>query len=253
MSYGFETTNLGSRVQVTQDYSNSRLIASGSVSESVASSNVDTDTRIQIPYSVTAEVPLVLIRPWLTGKFVGAVQTSGPFAPFPGDPGTTNGFISIHGQCGFDYAIFSTKGTAVNDGSAWGLEVYRADGSVAYSSKHQHARITQLLYKPADSSAVGGYPNVYSISGFSSMPWIIANPLRVTDQGVNDYSTSQGCVMASVNSAFTQVTFDFRDAAAISTSAPYYRTFPVFPSLTDRAAYNPYGNRPIWFGVGTFA
>jgi hypothetical protein len=236
MSYGLQVLNTTSRIQIDQDFRNARLVASGSRPAG--------QYYFPMPYLVTLEPPIVLMRPSVANSYVGAtnIAESGDFFGYDG----ANGYVVMGGQHAYDYAIFSAQyGTPVSDGATYGLNVFRSDGSVAYDSRQQHPNIKSLHLKAANSTSGGGYPNVFTISGFSSMPWILANPLVQTWAGVGEFSESVGCVMAAVNSGFTTLTVDFRDAAASG--------YPVFPALSDRANYNPYFGTTGWFGVAYYA
>lgn len=242
MSYGFEVINANGRVQIDQDHANPRLIMTGTCAAGSL-------TYIHMPYDIRDEAPLVLMRPHQAGLYVGGVRLYAPRAAFGSNPALPSGAIQMRGQCGWDYAVFSTRGAPTMDGSAWGLEVRKADGTITYSSRYQHPRITHLAQKAADATQAGGWPFTFSISGHTSMPWLLANPLCITGAGVGEMSESMGAIMASVNSSFTTVTVDFRDGAydySGSNPVNYYRPFP---NLTNRAAYNPYYNKPAWFGA----
>lgn len=242
MGYGFQLLSSSMRVQIDQDFKAPRLIASGS---SVSSG--PSYAEVAMPYNIDTEPPIVLVRPSLADKYVGGFFC-GKSTAWTTFSGMANGGIALYGQCPFDYAIFSTLGAAVSDGSAFGIEIYKADGSIAFTSKHQHPRLRSLPAKAASSASDGGYPNTFSISGFSAMPWLLANPLLVTAFGVGPDGEHMGAVMGAVNSAFTQLTVDLRDFAdpALPRLAP-----AVSPSGVE--AYNPYHGITAWFGIATFA
>lgn len=240
MGFGFQLSGTTNRVQIDQDFKAPRLIAAGSSTPTGAYHSQS----VEMPYDIDAEPPIILVRPSLPNKFIGGLRIGRDWADFNG---MANGGLALSGQCAFDYAIFSTLGTAVEDGSTWGIEVYKADGSIAFTSKHQHPRLRALLQKPASTASDGGYPNAFSISGFSAMPWLLANPLIVTAFGVGPDSAHMGGVMAAVNSSFTQVTVDLRDMG--DGLLPRLTSADVYPSLAD---YNPYYGLPVWFAVATF-
>lgn len=239
MAHGFQVLNATHRIQIDQDFRNARVIATGTLAAGMH--------YLAMPYLVTDEIPIVLLRPSIISSYVGSVALWRYGDLFTGDFPNANGYLQMGGQHAFDYAICTaTVGTPIADTATHGLLVYKTDGSIVYDSRHRHPNITQLLAKASDATSSGGYPNTFSISGYSDMPWLLGNPLMVTFNGVGETSSSQGCVMARVNSGFTSITVDFRDAAA-----PL--TFPVFPALPDRSAYNPYSGRPAWFGVSHLA
>lgn len=249
MSYGFQIISNFNRVQVDQDFSAPRLIAAGTAplvflpAYGVWSANVV----FPMPYNIFLEPPVVMVRPAATGKYVGG-YFSGKSADFTTFDGMADGGFSVSGQCAFDYAVFSTRGTAVADAVGWGLEVYKADGSMAFSSRHSHPRIRGLLTKAASTASDGGYPNAFSVSGFSAMPWLLANPLVQTAFGLGPNGETIGGAMAAVASGFGTVTIDLRDCAD-----------PAFPSISTTAAaatadqYNPYQGKPAFFAVGAYA
>lgn len=248
MGFGFQALSNATRVQVDQDFIAPRLIASGHADLYFDGSyGVNTaDVVVTLPYDIYIEPPIVLIRPDQADKYVGGI-IFGKAADWTTLPAGNGGFKLV-GQCAFDYAIFAAAGTAASDGSSHGLEVYRGDGSLAYSSRHSHPRVRALLHKVATAAADGGYPNVFGISGFSQMPWLLANPLIVTAWGVGPDGEHMGCVMGAVDSTFTHATFDLRDYAS-----------PAYPRLTGAMVggavndFNPYHNLPAHFAVGTFA
>lgn len=240
MGYGFQLLSAHGRVQIDQDFKAPRLIASGS-----SIGGVLKRAEIAMPYDIDAEPPIVLVRPSLADSYVGAFFC-GRDSAWTTFNGMANGGIALYGQCAFDYAIFSTMGSAVSDGSAFGIEVYRADGSTAFTSRHRHPRLRALFQKPASSAADGGYPNTFSISGFASMPWLLANPLLASAFGVGPDSSHMGAVMGAVNSSFTQLTVSLRDFG--DPTLPALTAADVSPSVAD---YDPYSGLPAWFAVAT--
>lgn len=239
MSYGLQVSNTSNRIQIDQDFRNARQIATGSLGAG--------EHYVPLPYPLNNEPPIVLLRPHGYGYYIGAVALwNDADIVIPGSS-SPNGWLNVGAQGGFDYAICaSTQGTPYQESDAWGLQVFSADGvTAAYDSRQKHPNITQLLFKPADTSSGGGYPNTYGISGFSDMPWFLGNPLIKTFVGVGEFSESVGCVMGCVNS-LSSVTMDFRDANPST-------NYPAFPGLTDRSSYNPYYGTNTWFGVAKFA
>jgi hypothetical protein len=246
MSHGFLATNGVNRILIDQEYSNARLVQSGFLPAG--------ETRIECPFQIGADTPLVLIRPSVPESYVGGCGLWPQDEIFEGLP---NGIISLSGQHAFSYAIFAvSQGSAVSDGSNFGLIVRRANGAISYDSRHSHPQVRQLLYKAPDYSQYTNYPHTYSVSGYAEMPWLVANSLCMTFLGVGEYSESVGAIMAKVNSSFTQITVDMRDWAATAFVGPGQagpRTYPVFPSLPGKYAYNPYYGQSTYFGVGYYA
>lgn len=235
-SYGLQVIGDHGRIQIDQDFKAPRLIMSGSSTTEGPLLGGVNEAVVTLPYSVTLEPPLVFVRPSQPDKFVGCFSLAAPAVGFSG----SNGFY-MAGQCPFDYAVFSSQGTPFSDGSTYGLEVYTADGAVAYSSRHSHPRIRSIAQKVATTAADGGYPNQFSISGFSQMPWIMANPLILTAFGVGPDSETMGCVMAAVNSNYTQLSIDLRSVGPGNGRLGDY--------LSNVNDYNPYYNLPAWFAV----
>lgn len=231
MSYGLQILNDAGRIQVDAESLPARLLTSGYVAGRSA--------YLTMPYAIENEAPIILLKPTQPNSFVGGLYFGAIYSTGPA------GTILVGGQHPFYYAIFAaTMGTPVIESTNYGLQVFRSDNSVAYDSRHQHPNLTHMFYKPPDTSTTGGYPNTYSFSGYSEMPWILANPLMLTYLGVGETTTYAGCVMASVNPAFNQLTVDLRFFNP--DFAPYFHQIPVG---TERQDQNPYYNSPGWFGV----
>lgn len=163
--------------------------------------------------TVAAFPPLILIRPdtadrYVGGFFGGNASVGQPAAQF-----------SVTGQCGFHWAVFAGVGTPIQDSTQYGLEVYRSDGSVAYSSRRIHPRLRQIVQVNAASLTAG---EIYvPLSGFSSRPWLVANDLLATFSGVGDGSEFVPALMARVNSSNTGIYLGWRDYADNSAPGPY--------------------------------
>lgn len=226
MSFGLQLINDFGRVQIDADFKAPRLIGSGTAYK---------DATFMLPHALTQETPMVMVQPHVADQYVGAVSlyVSG------------GSYVAIAGQGYFNWAVYSTLGAAISDGSQFGLEVYKADGSVAYSSRHRHPCLTHMFNKPADYGTGGGsgaWPSTYYFSGYTEVPWIFANPLLQTMAGVGEFSESVCGIMAKVNGGLNSITVDMRDMAN-----PAY---PTFPALDTRHEYNPYYQLPAWFAVG---
>lgn len=239
MSYGLQITSSLGRLQIDQDSKMPRLIQSGYIAAANYLPSGYYGASLHLPSSApsSSEPPLVLVKPTQADKYVGAFRISPPNNIPPPSP---NGAFDLLGQCPFYYAVFSSLGAPLEDTDNFGFIVNTASGSVAYSSKHQHPRIRALFYRAAQSI---GFPASYSLAGFDSMPWILANPLLQTDKGAWDFSGSVACIMAKINSTYTTITFEMMEVAINR----------VFPNLVDKADYNPYQNLPAWFGVADYA
>ena len=233
MAHGFQLSNAFSRVQVDQSSSAPRLIASGvSVSLGNNAHMVAYDTG----YPLTQEPPIVMLRPHVAGKHVG------------GGAITLTGFL-YYGQCSFDYAVFSTLGTPVSDGSQYGMEVYRSDGSVAYSSRHTHPRIRTLVSMPPTTALGGGYPKTAPLSGYTAMPWVQATSLIQTGLGQSETSEGTGGVTAAIDATFTTLTIELTNMNPAFPGG----AFPTLRSFIGAALagdYDPYFGQPSFFSVG---
>lgn len=249
MSYGIEALNTLNRIQITQDFKNARLVASGYVSGGYTAPNGSVGSVLQysLPYDGKLEPPIVLIKPTLVDRYVGGmVLVYSPTYP--------NGRLFLYGQCPFNYAIFSTLGTPIADTGNFGLEVYKEDGTtLAYSSKHSHPRIKQLIYKPGMS--IHSYPFTSAITPQAQIPWMLANSctgLPSSSGGPDEVGVS-GMVMVSINSALNTLSFDLRDHADADN---YYGSLPyqAMPYKNETELADPYyGNRVCYFGVADYA
>ena len=144
-----------------------RLIQSGTLTPT--SDNI---VQISLPQAF-ASPPLVLIRPSAFGQYVGAQYYIGPVSGF--STVDTLQFLGRNNQS-FEYAIFAIERTPVDDGSTHGLRVWNGSGALTFSSSHTRARITHLYNLTTFPECVSS-PASYSLSGYSTMPWIVANSL----------------------------------------------------------------------------
>ena len=241
MSYGFQVLNDTGTVQIDQDYVNSRLSVTGSCSTHTGMFGTPPytgvyDLHLELPAAINldVEIPVVLIRPAALGKYVGSLQF---IRNFSGSTPTGTWSLRIVGQCPFDYAIFSTLTTPVSDGSSHGLEVYRLDGSIAYSSRHSHPRITNTFQIPSGPLT---FPQSFGFPSKSSIPWVLGNPLCITWKGVGDMDESIGGVMFRI------------DSLASCTVHLLNMGTNLFDPIGS-ALYNPYENVPARFAICDFA
>ena len=240
MSYGLVVRNSHGTVQIDGEYVNSRLVAAGSVSSGgypAGSGYYGAAIHLGAAYALSLECPVVLIKPSQPAKFVGSFMAA---TPATATWASGNGSIFLQGQCPFDYAIFSTKGSPIEDSDPFGLVVRNAAGSIVFSSNRLPPRVTALFERPAQT---WGWPSSYGLSGLSEMPWILANPLMQTWKGIDEFSEQVGCVMAAVSADFTTLTVQMMDAAQNR----------VFPNIAAKNNYNPYHARKGWFGVADYA
>ncbi len=252
MGYGFEVTSASGSVQIDQDFVNSRLSITGYCNTHTGNYGgppytgvYDLDLELPSAVNLDAEIPVILVRPSALGKYVGAVQFIRNYnVDGSGVPTTPTGTwnVQIVAECPFDYAIFSTLTTPVSDGSTHGLEVYRADGSVAYSSRHSHPRITDTFQIPS-----GGYvfPQSFGFPSKSATPWILANPLCTTFVGVGDGDENIGAVFMRVDT--------LASCTVQMLNVGIYLFDPMGTSVVAPASYNPYKNVPARFAICDFA
>lgn len=242
MAYGLQIDSALGRKQIDSSQKIPRLIRVGT--SSAVSSGTANMFAANLGFDVATEVPLLFIRPSLPEKYVFAcLFLTGP------DDGFSKVFA--HAQCTFDFAIFSTLGTPIQNADTYGLEIYTAAGATVYSSKFQLPQITSLYLKNPSNSG-DTFPKTVTLSGYSTMPWILANPLtldaysyRFTGSGFDivSYYETFG---VKVNAAFTQLTFN-----VITVTEGFARTYPFY-SITGPYV-NQYVTWPAWFGVGKYA
>jgi hypothetical protein len=124
-------------------------------------------------------VPMIVLRPINFGNYVGGLSIL--------EGNATNGnsvndlLISVTGYSPFYLDVYSTVGTPISDFSTHGLEVYRGDGSIAYSSRHEQPRIASMIAKQ------NYVPVTATVSGFSSVPAFLANSLPYLSDAGSDY------------------------------------------------------------------
>lgn len=184
MSYGLTVQSALGTIQVDETYVGVRLIQSGSLTADA--SRIATLT---LPQAYSAP-PLVLVRPTAFGRYVGGMFFRGPYYGQPTDSVWFLGTANVP----FDYAIFAIEGTAVDDGGTYGLRTWNASNVMTFSSTHTRARITHAFdigsFAKCQSSAA-----YYSISGYSSMPWVVANNLYSVLSNGAEWSVYEGFVV----------------------------------------------------------
>ena len=155
--------------------------------------------------SAAAETaPMVLIRPdaydFYVGGFAGGVDYD------PGGP-----FFMATGQTGFYWQVYAPGGPPIVDPTSWGAELYGPAGQVLYSSRRRHVRLRQVI---EITPAMLVDDEVYvPLSGYTSMPWILANNLPMTVAGIGEFSEFYPGLMAKVHAGNTGITFCWRDMA----------------------------------------
>lgn len=226
MAFGFRVENQFGNIQIDSDFVCARLIASGSVlATSVLWSNL---YRLQLHLPGVYDVSglIVLLKPSQFGKWIGAYEAWSSRQTFgavgaPSLAGTAPGtVITALAQCSFDYAVFSMEASPVQTSGAYGLRVLTGSGAVAYTSEYSYPTLDPVIQlspwwsnNPSDypGPAASSYPITVGYSGYSTMPWLLANALIMTQVGIGE-GDSVGCLCAQVIS-LTSLQVDLRDAS----------------------------------------
>lgn len=197
---------------------------------------------------VADAAPMVLIRPEAYDKYVGGFL--GSCDAVGGFDGTEDGsdgtpYFVVTGQTGFDWQVYAAAGTPIVDPTAWGAEVYGPTGEVLYSSRRRHVRLRQVIQiTPAMLVADEVY---IPLSGYDSMPWILANNLPMTVAGISETSEFFPGLMAKVHAGNTGITFCWRDMA--DNQAPSTHGPDGFRKLDASVDFDAYNN---FFSAGSY-
>lgn len=210
--------------QLNARYPHLRVVAAGSAGAAPYGGT------IAIP-DLWPECPVFMIRP------VAGVSVGG-FVIFQRNPYTTpQTGVRYQSNGPFDWALASTQGTPISVGpSNTGLKMWDENGVLTFSTQYKYPRIVSIasVWSPAFgnapmSSAVG-------ISGWGTMPWIIANDLiyvyEAPDGAGGGYPTA--AFAATVNGGLSVLTVEMRSSDEWS---------PTGFGL--RSEYNPYASRPL--------
>ena len=174
MTAGLQIFNDNGVIQIDELFKNPRLVTRGFVAER-NSSNFGDQMEVKLtPFGINMdiEIPVILLRPTQLNQYVGGValgydyNVSSPHSIF----------FTRSDNYAYEYAIFATTVPGVVDPTInYGLQVFLANGELAYSTANSHARILANLFKPAP----GAYPYPYSfgIPNTGAMPWFLGNPL----------------------------------------------------------------------------
>lgn len=223
MASGFRTYTPNGVEQLNSLYPHMRIVAAGSA---VAAPFGNT---IAIP-DLWPECPILLIRP-VAGVAVGALVL------FQRHPfGTPNSF-SYQSSGPFDWALASTVGQplAVGPGNV-GLKLWDESGRLTFSSQYKYPRIASIASVPSPPFGSAPMSSAVAISGWSSMPWIIANDLIYVYEAPDGMGGSYpGAAFAVVvNPSLSVLTVEMR-----STDQWWTTGFGLQPS------YNPFASRPL--------
>lgn len=242
MGYGFNAVNAAGTVQIDQDFINARLIAQGTKTVS-DSSDPGVTLKLNLNEVFGSDTlpganPIVLVRPHDFGKYVGGMLLYADWASGYGS--STASFLELRGEAAFDYAIFSVGGTPISDSTTTGLEVYRSDGSIAYSSRHSHPRITDLLFRASYSGYA--WPTSMAFPAKSAMPWLLANPLCTTWLGIGETTEWVAGVMMRINNLYS-CEVDLMDTVSL---------VPLPSVAPNPSEGDPYLNTTSRFGICDF-
>lgn len=208
MSYGLNVKSALNTIQVDEQFIGIRLIQQGTLTPVVDNSVV-----LTMP-QVFSSPPLVLIRPSAYGRYVGAAYYRGPVAGFSSLD--TMAFVGRNNQS-FEYAIFAIERTAIDDGSTHGLRVWNSSNQLTFSSSHTRARITHLYNFTSFPECLSSVPS-YSVSGYSSMPWVVANCLYAQVMNGEYESVFKGFVVGFDSPSVMRV--GYADAQTSGTNWP---------------------------------
>lgn len=239
MPAGLQVFNQSGVLQIDETTKNPRLVTSGSVAKGADNSGYGYYKIDLGAYGINlnTEIPLLLLRPATYGTYVGGVFVTKQYGTVTGG----NFFLLDASDSAFDYSIFSQQVAGVRDPGNLGLQVFNAAGEITYDTNQAHTRILGNLYHAATASFP--YPYSFGISGFSGMPWVVANPLVSSFKGGQD---SPAGVFMKVNSP-SSVTVDLRVVGAAGTSfASVYGT-----SIAQQA--DPYNGQSATFSMADWA
>lgn len=178
--------------------------------------------------------PLFMFRPD-ADVAVGAIALG---ISGPGDPDVAFGCTGA-----FDWALISQSGPYVSTGVTQPVfRVYTPDGRLSFSTEFRYPRIRQIFSMPAPIlTQAGGFPTTtFSLSAWSSRPWILTNCLGYSlsaPDGTGSGSYPPYCFSARVNSALTEFRVEARSSEIFSLPG------------SGSQSLNPYANRPMWFAL----
>lgn len=249
MTFGLRVTNTFSTSLIDADFSNARVTHAYWVPITTSAYTVLSP----LPFTTSEEPPMVFVRPVSAEKWIGGVSIAQPNI-YTNEFGAAVPYsrLVIYSEGSFDMVLcYSKKGTAISEASSHGMKVFRADGSMAFSSLEKHPQVTHLLYKPPVVGVYrGGYPYTFNITGHSERPWFLASQLLTT--GRNQYDEAPpGAIFAKVNAANTQITYDNRMFYSSATVTEPYG-FDVSPGVEGPANAtdtDPYQGTSCYFAV----
>lgn len=188
MGYGASIINNLDIIQIDQDFIQHRKVYSQYCNSTQAGygtmkfASVDGYINLTTLCGIHASdgVPIIVLRPITFGNYVGGLSIV-EGSDINGNS-TNELMISVTGYSPFYLDVYSTVGTPISDYSTHGFEVYRGDGSIAYSSRHEQPRIASMIAKQNYA------PVTATVSGFSSVPAFLANSLPYLYDSGSDYA-----------------------------------------------------------------
>jgi hypothetical protein len=194
MPFGLSTSSQGGLIQIDQDYRCPPLISEGYVgtmSGGVALVN------LTLPGVTpqTAAMSIFAIQPTQFGKYVGK-----PYVNYAWPNTSTAVVFGLAAECPFYWRMFAFDMPPINDGSGYGLEVYRANGGLSYSSRERYMNV--FLKSVFNYYVTGQNPTPTVQIPFSNpaagMPWIVLNTLPSWFiEGDESAAAFEGCVRIS--------------------------------------------------------
>jgi hypothetical protein len=228
MSYGASIINNLDNIQIDQDfiqhrkvysqYCNSLQAGYGTMKFPSVDGYINLTTICGIHPS--DGVPMIVLRPITYGNYVGGLSIVEGSDIYGNS--TNELFIQVIGYDPFYLDVYSTVGTPISDFSTHGFEVYRGDGSIAYSSRHEQPRIAAMIAKQNYA------PITATVSGFSSVPAFLANSLPYLYATGSDYGVEWFYLAKAINA--TSVKFGVVGPAF---EPDVYQSGPYFPINND--------------------
>lgn len=224
MSYGLTVINNFNTVLIDPEYQGVRLVQQGTITPTIGTEGV---VVIGLLQNLT-DPPIVLLKPSGFNRYVGGVSIGAARTGYP------NGSVTVLGKVGipFEYAIFSSRGTAIETNTDYGLEVFSSQSALIFSSKHSRPRITSLFNVNSFSS-----PTTFSFSGHSQIPWIFANTLNAFES-FDTYSYAYyGFQVGFTDNTTARLIYGVNDLSS------------SYPSFNPSSVVNTTNMYPFQFGV----
>lgn len=215
MSYGFLSQSSSDVIQIDQDFVCVHEIMSGFISSpggklfgssSVYYAEIDITTAPQLSAGWEC---VVFLKPAQLGRWVGGTMISG-------GEGQTYPHLSAVGEGPFYFKVFHVSGTPNLYADTHGIEIFKADGSLCYSSKRRYPAVFMNLSARLPVRSIVGASNhatSFSITDIGSIPWVLGNTLYYTPADESQYVRcarfTSNSMMDLANLDFTTDTFSF--------------------------------------------